>query len=226
MKAAPRRGDERVRVRRVLVPSPEEVDGILVAPVVDSLALAVPALTRLEAVAMIDSARHQGLVDDAGVRRARTLATGRRGARRSHAWWALSDARAESPAESWARITCGDAGVPPDAVQLRVVRADGRVVARVDLAWILPDGGVLLAEIGGRDVHSTPGALLADRRRQNRIDARCTVVRRFTGAEARDGTAARELARELDGAGWVPTPVPPGHSSCIERAGLVPDSWR
>ncbi|MDO8143113.1 hypothetical protein [Isoptericola sp. 178] len=66
---------------------------------------------------------------------------------------------------------CWDAGVPPDAVQLR-------------------------------------------------------VVRRFTGAEARDGTAARELARELDGAGWVPTPVPPGHSSCIERAGLVPDSWR
>jgi hypothetical protein len=215
--------DGLVRVRRVLVPEPVRVGGILVAPVVDSLALAVPVLSQLDAVAMIDSALHRGLVTADGIARARTAATGRRGARRSWTWWPAGDGRSESPAESWARVSCTVAGVPPDAIQLQVVRA-GVVVARVDLAWILPDGTVLLVEIDGHDVHSLPEALLRDRRRQNLIDTRRTIVRRFTGAEARTGVVAREVSSVLRGAGWRPRPVAPGLVYCIERAGLVPQA--
>ncbi|WP_098462815.1 type IV toxin-antitoxin system AbiEi family antitoxin domain-containing protein [Isoptericola jiangsuensis] len=220
-RAAHRAPDGPVRVRRILVTEPERLDGVLVAPVVDSLALAIPTLSRADAVAMMDSALHQGLVTPAGIAGARARATGRRGARRCEPWWSEPDARSESPAESWARVTCTAAGVPPDAVQLVVVRG-GQVVARVDLAWILPDGVVLLVEIDGRDVHSTPDALLHDRRRQNRIDTPVTMIRRFTGTEARDGTAAREVSAVLAQARWRPRPVAPGLAYCIERAGLVP----
>lgn len=93
------------------------------------------------------------------------------------------------------------------------------------MAWALPGGGVLLVEIDGREVHSRPEALVGDRRRQNRIDTRSTVVRRFTGSEARDGTAAAEVRQVLTAARWTPRPVPDDVAYCIERAGFVPKPW-
>ncbi len=224
-KAQPRRGGGPVRVRRLLVPEPETVDGVLCAPVVDAFALAVPALGRFDAVAMIDSARHQGLLTADDVARAQNATTGRRGTRRSWAWWDDSDPRAESPAESWARVACADRGCPPDALQLWIVNRRGERLARVDLAWALPRGGVLLVEIDGHEVHSRPEALLGDRRRQNRIDTVSTVLRRFSGTEARDGTAAAEVRRVLTAAAWTPRPLPDDVTYCIERAGFVPKPW-
>lgn len=63
--AYPRHGSGPVRVRRVPISSPVVVDGVRCASVADSLALAVPALRRLDAVAVIDSARHQGVAQEA-----------------------------------------------------------------------------------------------------------------------------------------------------------------
>ncbi len=223
--ARPRLGDGPVRVRRILVPETVEVDGVPCAPLVDAFALAVPQVGRLDAVAMLDSARHQGLLSDEGLRRACHATTGRPGTRRSREWWGQSDPRAESPAESWARLTCADRGCPPDTLQLWVVNSRGDRLARVDMAWALPGGGVLLVEIDGREVHSRPEALVGDRRRQNRIDTRSTVVRRFTGSEARDGTAAAEVRQVLTAARWTPRPVPDDVAYCIERAGFVPKPW-
>ncbi|WP_166845804.1 type IV toxin-antitoxin system AbiEi family antitoxin domain-containing protein [Isoptericola sp. BMS4] len=150
-----------VRVRRLLVATPVVIDGVRCAPLAEALAQAVPTLGRLDAVAVLDSARHQGLLTDPEC--ARSLTARRRGARRCWGWWDDADARAESPAESWARATCQDRGFPPDAVQLWVVGRGWR--SRVDLAWVLPDGSVLLVEVDGRDVHATPDALYDDRHR-------------------------------------------------------------
>lgn len=218
-KAQPRPGGGTVRVRRILVPAPVTMDGIPCAPVGESLALAVPALGRLDAVAMIDSARHQGLTDAPGLVVARGLTTGRRETRVSWGWWEDSDPRAESPAETWARITCVDRGCPPDAVQLWVVGPGWR--ARVDLAWLLPGGSLLIVEVDGAEVHSRPDALFEDRRRQNRIDTRDTVVRRYSGGDARRGRLAAEVRSILTAAGWRPRPIPEGAIYDIERADLI-----
>ncbi|WP_428980350.1 type IV toxin-antitoxin system AbiEi family antitoxin domain-containing protein [Isoptericola cucumis] len=219
-KARPRPGEGPVRVRRILVPAPVPVDGILCAPVGESLALAVPASGRLDAVAMIDSAWHLGLIDQPGLVVARGMTTGRRGTRASWPWWEDSDPRSESPAETWARITCLDHGCAPDAVQLWVAGPGWR--ARVDLAWQLPGGRLLVVEVDGADVHSRPDALFEDRRRQNRIATRHTVVRRYSGGDARSGRLASEVRALLTAAGWRPRPIPEGAVYDIERAGLIP----
>lgn len=222
-KARPRTGGGPVRVRRILVPSPVDIDGILCAPLRDSLALAVPALGRLDAVAMIDSVGHQELLDEPGIVAARGMTTGRRGARASWSWWDDTDPRAESPAETWARITCLDLGCPPDAVQLWIVGSGWR--ARVDLAWLLPDGTLLIVEVDGAEEHSTPEALFEDRRRQNRIDTRSTLVRRYSGSDARSGRLATEVRAILTAGGWRCRPVPDDLVYDIERAELIPKPW-
>lgn len=220
--AYPRHGSGPVRIRRVPISPPVVVDGVRCASVVDSLALALPALTRLDALAVVDSARYRGLLPEVSGLRARVARRPAAALGRS----ACDDStdRAESPAESWARVTCADRGHPPDAVQLWVVGRGWR--ARVDLAWILPDGRALLVEIDGRDEHSTPDALYDDRRRQNRLVTARTIVRRFTGTDARRGIVGREVGALLTKAGWVPRPVPGGVAFDVERADLVPIPWR
>lgn len=131
-----------------------------------ALAQAVPEMGRWRAVAAMDSTHHRGLVDAEGLERAYDLARGRRGVARTHAWWAQSDARAESPLETFARLDCDDAGIAPDSLQVEVVD-DDRFLGRADLGWRLPDGRWLVAEMDGVDVHSQFSALLRDRERQN-----------------------------------------------------------
>ncbi|WP_278235481.1 type IV toxin-antitoxin system AbiEi family antitoxin domain-containing protein [Isoptericola sp. AK164] len=207
---APRAARPPVRLRRSPVPSSVDVDGFRCVPVEVALAQAVPELRRRPAVALMDSALHRGLLTPSGLVAAHRAAAGRRGVARTRSWWGLADGRAESPAETWARLDCLDAGFPPDALQLAVAGAAGDVFARVDLAWRLPGGTALLVEIDGRDVHSAPEAVYRDRVRQNRIDTSRTVVRRFTGADAWHGRVGAEVARVLRPAGWRPAPLPAG----------------
>ena len=181
-----------------------EVAGFRCANVADALAQAVPTLSRRHAVALMDSARHLGLLSPIDLDRAHLTAYRRPGVRRTHAWWEESDARAESPAETWARLACHDAGCPPDVLQLLVLERDGRFLARVDLAWLLPDGRWLPVEIDGRSVHEAPSALFEDRARQNRLVNAQILLRRYTGAEAWRGSFVTELAAILVAAGWRP----------------------
>ncbi|MEG3615455.1 type IV toxin-antitoxin system AbiEi family antitoxin domain-containing protein [Isoptericola haloaureus] len=206
-----RRGPDPVRVRRLRLRRWSEVDGVACALPEDALAQAVPALPRYRAVAMMDSAGHRGLVSRAGLDRAREKSGDLVGAAARRSWWDECDPRAESPAETWARLGCVDAGVAPDALQLRLVTSSGLVVARVDLAWLLPGDSALLVEIDGRDVHSRLDAVVADRARQNRIAGRRTLVRRYTGRDAWDGTVAREVAAVLAAEGWFPQRPPVDH---------------
>ncbi|MGB2556757.1 type IV toxin-antitoxin system AbiEi family antitoxin domain-containing protein [Cellulosimicrobium cellulans] len=159
------------------------VEGRAVASPAWALAQAVPEMGRRRAVAAMDSAGHLGLLDADGLARAHDLARGRRGVARTHAWWAESDARAESPLETFARLECVDAGLGPDDLQVDVVD-DGRFLGRGDLGWRLPRGRWLIAEMDGRDVHSTPETLLRDRTRQNALVTHGGVeLLRFTGRD-------------------------------------------
>ncbi|WP_159792612.1 hypothetical protein [Puerhibacterium puerhi] len=168
------------------------------------------------------------MLTDRAFARARQIARGRRGAARSRGWWDASDARAESPAETWARLRLVDGGVPPDVLQLPVRGADGRLLARVDLAWALGDGRWLLGEVDGIDVHGTREAVVADLHRQNAIVTGSTVLRRWTGAQARSGAMLDDVRQVLDDAGWRPGRACPGElllpSSTWKASGSVPGS--
>ena len=70
--------------------------------------------------------------------------------------------------------------------QYVVVDAQGRFVARVDLA--LPDSRLAL-EHDGRAVHDRADAFVSDRRRQNALVAAGWTVLRFTAEDLRRGAA-------------------------------------
>ncbi|GAA4731007.1 hypothetical protein GCM10023216_23680 [Isoptericola chiayiensis] len=204
----PRVAKPPVRLRRSPVTEWVDVGGFRCAPVDVAMAQAVLASSRRSAVSLMDSALHRGLLAPDGLERVRGKAAGRPGVVRTRRWWALADGRAESPAETWARLSCLDAGWPPDALQLRIAAAHGPEFARVDLAWRLPDGTALLVEIDGQDVHAAPEAVYRDRDRQNRLVTPRTIVRRFTGSDAWRGRVAVEVGRVLRGTGWQHDPLP------------------
>ncbi|MFP3715104.1 hypothetical protein U5M74_15505 [Puerhibacterium sp. TATVAM-FAB25] len=181
-----------------------------------ALAQAVGEVDRLTAVALMDSARHQRILTDRAFARARELARHRRGAARSRRWWDESEPRAESPAETWARLRCADAGVPPDRLQPAVYDASGRFLARVDLAWYLGAGAWLLGEVDGANWHGTRKAVVADMHRQNAIVTSATVLRRWTGTQAGNGSLVSDVRPLLTRAGWRPG------RACPDRV-VVPD---
>lgn len=176
----------------------------LIAPVEVALAQAIPELGRKHAVAVLDSALHERLLTPAGLHRAHDLARRRRGVEKTHDWWDLADARAESPAETVARLACLDEGVPPDVLQQVFLEPDGSIAARVDMAWWLGDGRWLICEIDGREAHSLPTPLYRDRERQNPLVSAGHLVVRYTGSEAWAGRPGRDIRRVLERAGWRP----------------------
>jgi hypothetical protein len=171
-----------------------------IAPLLDALVQAVPRLPRANAVAVLDDVAHRGLLGsgiDVGALVAARL-VGRRGAVRARRWCGLVDGRSESPLETFARLDCIDGGVPPDELQVTIRAGDGLVVGRGDLGWRRRDGGWLLAEIDGRDIHADPTALYRDRAKQNDLVALGVDVLRFTGRDvAAAGTVAATVRRAL-----------------------------
>ena len=152
-----------------------------VATVDWALAQAVPELPRPHALAVLDSALHRGAISVRGLEVAHDMARGRRGVAGTHDLWELADGRAESALESFGRLDCQEAGVPPTTLQLPVVPSGGGPTYRADLAWRRRDGRWLVAEMDGQDVHAEPRAVYADRERQNRIVGTGQVdVLRFT----------------------------------------------
>ena len=160
-----------------------------------ALAQAVRELDRERAVAVLDSALQRGLIRRADLDEVERLVRGRPGAARRHGWWKLVDGRSQSPLESWARLRCVDAGVPPDDLQVPIRDAAGRVVARGDLGWRLRRGRWLIAEIDGVGPHRNPDALFVDRQRQNDVVA--------TGR----ADMLRFTAREVEGRDLIPAAV-------------------
>lgn len=159
--------------------------GLPVTSGVRTLADLVPRLSRLDALAALDSALRTGLVDAAGLRAAQAMVVGRRGSLAVADLWDLADGRAESPLESRVRLRCLDSGLVPDELQVPLRDEHGHVLARGDLGFrrrSRPSRGWLVVEADGQDVHSTPEALYRDRWRADTLVApghdvvRCTWV--------------------------------------------------
>ncbi|WP_196250818.1 type IV toxin-antitoxin system AbiEi family antitoxin domain-containing protein [Cellulomonas sp. JZ18] len=173
------------------------VGGARVASPPWAVAQAVCELPRDRAVAVLDSAlRGRLVVPDLGD--VASVLRGRRGAAAARGWLRLADGRAQSPLETWARLQCRDAGLPPAEPQVAVRDARGRVVARGDLGWWRRDGRLLVVEIDGRGPHREPDALYTDRERQNAIVATGGVdLLRFTARDVLAGVVAPTVRRHL-----------------------------
>ena len=164
--------------------------GMLVTSPARTLLDVVPAVDRPTALAVIDSALRSGLLTAAGLEVLRLRATGRPGAAHVADLWLRGDPRAESVLESRVRLRCLDGGLPPDDLQVEVRDQDGRVLARVDLAYRTRSRGrgrgLLLVEADGAAVHAGPEAVFADRTRGNGLTALGHDMVRFTWRDTLD----------------------------------------
>jgi hypothetical protein len=196
-----------VRLRRYRSFSDEPYRGRWIASVVPALAQALPILSRDEAVAVLSNALHEKRIDEVGFREVRELVRGRRGAARVHELFDLADGRDESPAETFARLSCVDHGVPPDGQQVTFT-SGGFVLGRVDFVWSLPDGRYVVVEIDGRAFHSGAAMLADDSQRQNGlVGTDRLIVLRFPAAlplAAGDRSLGAEMAERLSRLGWRP----------------------
>ncbi|GAA1974450.1 hypothetical protein GCM10009718_08080 [Isoptericola halotolerans] len=173
-----------------------EMPGCRAVSVEWALAQSVPELPHRYGLAVLDAALRTGAVSRASLLRSHEHARGRRGVASRHVLWSEADARAESPLESFARWECIEAGVPPTMLQLPLVDGSGRVVARGDMAWWRAGGRWLVVEMDGLDVHGSPTALFADRRRQNLLTGTGAVdLLRFTSRDL--GSIAGTVRRAL-----------------------------
>jgi hypothetical protein len=93
---------------------------------------------------------------------------------------ALADVRAESAFETLLRLLFVHAGLPPEALQFEVFDVDGRLYARLDIAW--PSMKVAV-EADGRAHHDTVAALYRDRVRANQLELQGWTILRFTWAD-------------------------------------------
>ncbi|MES4909039.1 MULTISPECIES: type IV toxin-antitoxin system AbiEi family antitoxin domain-containing protein [unclassified Streptomyces] len=123
-------------------------------------------LQRAEAVSVLDSALHQGVLTAADRLTLPAHLSGRPGARQARAWVPLADARAESPLETRIRLICLDDGLPPPLPQWPVPDPERGRILRIDLGWPAQRVGI---EADGQGPHGTPQALYQDRFRQNRL---------------------------------------------------------
>ncbi|MGC4854141.1 hypothetical protein ACLQ24_12275 [Micromonospora sp. DT4] len=132
---------------------------------------------RYASVSVLDSALNRGLLTVDCLASIPTLIKGRRGAVAARGYLAEADGRSQSPLETRTRLRCVDGRVPPDVLQLEIRDPDGYLLGVGDLGWRRPQ---VVAEADGRDVHSLPEAVFADRRRQNRLVNAGWTVLRFT----------------------------------------------
>jgi very-short-patch-repair endonuclease len=133
------------------------------------------------AVCVADAALHARLVTAAELAGAVRVRAGVPGVRRLAAVVAASDGRAESAAESLARLVLRPA-LPGLTPQVRVRDEAGRVVARLDLG----DEEMLFAvEVDGRRGHAGAQMVAKDRRRDRRTDALGWRVERVTWHDLR-----------------------------------------
>ncbi len=192
-----------IRVRQVRDPVGSTSGAHGIVSVGSALVQALPELPRANAVAVLDDCLRRKILTPEGVEEVRRRLQGRRGTGVLGARvFDRVDARAESPLETFARLQCVDAGLPPDQLQVEIRSPDGHFLGRGDLGWRLRNGGWLIAEIDGREFHETPEALLHDRRRQNALVTwGAARVLRFTATDIAAGTTIPAAIREAIDAG-------------------------
>jgi very-short-patch-repair endonuclease len=135
----------------------------------------------VEAVVVIDSLLAKGVVTVEGLREYALERAGARGWRRLLRAAGLADRGAESPQESRVRVRLVLAGLPRPQTQ-HVVTANGRFIARLDLAW--PTFKVAVEYDGLW--HDDPDQFHRDRQRLNRLLGDDWIVLHVTAKRLRD----------------------------------------
>ena len=144
----------------------------------------------VEAVVVLDAFLHRGLTDRDRLEAAAAQLSQRRGVAVLRQAVAHADGRAESPMESRLRMLLVLAGLRPPVPQYEVRAPDGRLLGRVDLAFVEER---LALEYDGRESHLEPGRFQHDRHRQHDLVEAGWDVLRFTAHDvlrARDESAA------------------------------------
>ncbi|GAB2931150.1 type IV toxin-antitoxin system AbiEi family antitoxin domain-containing protein [Rhodococcus aerolatus] len=135
------------------------------------------ALATLDAALRSGTCSHDHLLDAVDRRR------GHRGVSAVRGLVGLADGLSESPMESETRLLLHDGGLPRPTLQHEVRTADGRLVARLDLAW--PDHRVAV-EYDGLEFHRDRRSLENDRRRAAELLGEGWRCLALTRADVRD----------------------------------------
>ena len=125
----------RVHTLRLAESETTRVDGVRVTTIERTVTDLVLSSPRQEAVALLDSVLAHQLLTREQVIAMQLDARGRRGIRRTSAWWDLADGRAASPLETRIRLVAIDAGLPPDELQIPVRDRSGVLLGYGDMAW-------------------------------------------------------------------------------------------
>ncbi len=133
-------------------------------------------LPPVQAVCLVDSALDQRMIGVDDLPDIRASMAGLRGCRTGRASLDRAREGSQSPGETRVRLILEDAGLPPDSLQVPVRTETGSLAGYGDIGYELPDGSWLIVEFDGRSIHQLPDALLADRHRQNVMQARARAV--------------------------------------------------
>lgn len=181
------RGPRGVRVHRSQVPTEDVVvvdDGLRITGA-RRTAWDVAALERTpDAVACLDAMVRAGTLTQAELRRMEQRGAGVWGSRRVKRVFPLVDGRAQSPPESWVRVACHLAGLPPPVPQFSVVEG-GVWLGDVDLAW--PEARLIVEYEGA--YHFDGVQIVKDDARYARFLAAGWRVIRLSSADLRSSGA-------------------------------------
>ncbi|RIW44695.1 hypothetical protein D3H59_17000 [Micromonospora endophytica] len=159
------------------------LNGLPATDAVSTVSDVILRVGRYPAVSVLDSALNRGLLAETDLASIARRIRRRRGATAARGYLAEADGRAQSPLETRSRLRCVDGRVPPDVLQIEVRDDDGYLLGIGDLGWRAPR---VIAEADGQGPHSTPDAIFADRRRQNRLTNAGWTILRFTWQDTLD----------------------------------------
>ncbi|MDM7884491.1 hypothetical protein QUG92_05180 [Curtobacterium sp. RHCKG23] len=172
-----------------------DTGGIAATSLLRTVADVVHGVSLTHAVLVLDHVLRRGEVGADELERAFTVRAGSRGSRVARTALDLADAASESAGESISRVTMRDLGVAAPVLQHGFVTDAGRF--RVDFWW--PGAGVV-GEFDGRVKYDDPGALWAEKRREDAI-RRLPQVVGFARWGMREAVSPRLLAPVLLAAG-------------------------
>ncbi len=199
------RAREGVRIRYIAECETVTINGREVAAPIPALVQALPELERNNAVAILDSACNRKLIKYDDLYEIRERLRGRRGSRKVYPWFPLVEPKAQSPFETYARLQCRDAGIPPPTLQVQIHDEVKGTYAYGDLGWQRRDGLWILIDLDGRRYHEDPRSLVADRRRQNSIALTGRYIHlRFAWEDLRTGAIPKTVQKALANNYWPP----------------------
>lgn len=197
----PGRGRDRGQARVYGFPYDAEdvvlVDGLPVTSVPRTIVDLACQLPLTQSVPIGDAALRLPGADRlrADLERQLSAAAGRNGVRRARQAIGMLDPGSESVGESYSRVRFVEAGLPTPVLQYEVWSVDGVLLGRSDFGW--PELGTLgefdgIVKYSGRYGQTTQGALVAEKRREDRIRDEGWQVVRWTWDELAEPSALLE----------------------------------